>query len=469
MAPTDTPIPADPTAIPSHPTNSSSSQVAPAPTTDPVAALRAEIETTRQHIRGQVDEQARRHGESLVERARDTADVVTMAEALWLLAHIEDELSRFDVAIGHLEEAQGLLRDIGYPELEAQVLLDLGELEVLRGERSQARDVFERARIVARSAGLVRLVARCDDRLAAAHWELGRLDLAEEHLRSALALWQATDDVEGLARARYRLGSCLIEDLSNEERGVEALELLEKARSVAVEYEVMGLIAACDDKAATVLAHRGDMSRAIMVLRSAASIFDALGDDEQRSLVRTHLASLLARSGSGPEAEGIWRSILEESENASARTRASVAARLARYLSECGRAEEALDVLERFASGLDDDDRTEGPTFEVARAAAYHGLGMHQATIEAADRALDLLDSALLPGIHAAALEYKGRAVLASGQQRDGEALLGQAIALYLIDNDRERAERVAGEILPEPPRRDRARPTPRLSTGLYL
>lgn len=432
-------------------------------------ALRESIAQWRRFALATPDDEALAGAEVLVDQARASANVVALAEALWLVGDVESELGRPEKSILHLAEAADLAAGVAYGELEGRILLDLAELRASSSDRIGALTDLERARDVLRSSGLHLIVARCDDQIATAQAALGRLDLAEQHLRAALAVWEATADADELARARYRLGRCLAVDPHTHDRGAEALQLLQDARTVATEREIVGLVAACDEMAARVLAHRGEVAPSVTLFRGAAAVFDALGDDEGLATTRVELARNLLISGSPDEAEFLWRRILDTDTEVSARTRLAAAVHLARHLAGTERAREALEILERVAPDLDVDDRTEGPVFHVARAEAFHHLGMVQATIEAADAALDLLDRALLPGLHAAVLECKGRAALASGRRGEAESLLGQALALLLIDGDQDRAARLAAEIVPEPPSRPSRGPLRPLATGLYL
>lgn len=367
-----------------------------------------------------------------------------------------------------LKEAANLFEQGADAGRLAVTLLELGDREGALGERTAALEHFEKARLAARAIGDARLVARSDDRIAAAWWELGRLEIAEQHLRDALAVWEATDDADAVAWARYRLGWCLADDVKVPARGDEALRLLLSAREHAQANDLMAVVAACDEKAAWVLADRGDQQQAVNLLRAACAVFDAIDDAYSLQVARANLAEHLLDLEQDDEAEFLLRKVIAaDVDNPHARTGA--AARLARHLTRTGRAEEAIRMLDDMATAVDLDDRLEGPMFLLARAAAYNALGMVQPTREAAEKALEHLDQANLPRQHAEVLEFLGRCAAYDGDSQKSEALLGKAIALYLVADSDDDARRLAAEIQPPIPKRDNPVAQPKLSTGQYL
>lgn len=360
--------------------------------------------------------------------------------------------------------------DVSTPS-SARDWFDQGHRAGAAGDRAAALEAFEQARDLARSEADARMVARCDDGMAAAQWEMGRLDLAEQHLRSALAVWNTTSDVASTAWAQYRLGWCLAADQFTDARGEEALELLAKARSTAQASDDVRLAANCDEKAAWVLAARGDVDRAIALLRTVVDVFDALGDQYAMLVASTNLAHHLLDRKQHPEAEFLLRQAVDTTGDDTRHVRLGAASRLAKVLCRTGRADEALRLLDGVAGDVDPDDRTEAPRYHLARAAVFQALNTRLATKEAAQTALDLLDRALLPAFHAEALEYLAWVEHTGGQRVAAQALYAQAMALYLLSDDQDDAMRVAGEVVPEPPRRSSGATTGSqpLATGLYL
>jgi tetratricopeptide (TPR) repeat protein len=431
--------------------------------------LRHQIEAFLADEPAHIDDDLMRHVSSLAEQAQATGDTEVYALAVWLEARIAGRLDDHTEAIGALRTCAETLGGLGQHHRAAQCWFEAGELVGRSGDRSLALTVFTSARTAARSVGDALLVARTDDRLAAAHWELGRLDLAEEHLRAALAVWEATDDDLGTAWARYRLGWCLASDIQRGERGDEAIELLGKVRRAAQQADNLRLVANCDEKAAWVLVERGDTDQAIALLRGAIAVFDALGDEYALLVARANLAEQLLARHQLSEAEYLLRTAIDTEGPETRHVRLGATSRLAATLSRHGRADEALRLLDDVLDDVDHDDRTEAPRYYLARAAVFHALHTRQATKEAAQRALDLLDRAVLPTLHAEALEYLARVEAAEGRHVEAEALFAQSMALYLLGDRQGEALRVAGEVVPDPPQRAAAVPQPSLATGLYL
>lgn len=431
--------------------------------------LREQIEVLLADEPTEIDEDLMRRVSSLAEQAEATGDQEVYGLAVWLEARIAGRLDDHTEAMAALRTCAETLSTLGHARRAAQCWFEAGELAGRSGDRSAALEAFTSARVAARSTGDALQVAQTDDRLAAAHWELGRLDLAEEHLRAALAVWEATDDIMGTAWARYRLGWCLASDGQRSERGDEAMELLGKVRRAAQQSGDLSLVANCDEKAAWVLVARGDTDRAMSLLRDAIAVFDALGDQYAVLVARANLAEqLLARNQLG-EADYLLRTAIDTEGPQTRHVRLGATSRLATTLSRHGRADEALRLLDAVVVDLDHDDRTEAPRYYLARAAVFHALQMRHATKEAAQRALDLLDRAVLPVLHAEALEYLARVEAAEGRRMEAEALFAQSMALYLLGDRDSDALRVAGEVVPEPPQRAASSPPPSLATGLYL
>lgn len=371
-------------------------------------------------------------------------------------------------AIQHLELCVDEFVALDDTQTAARVSLDLGEMLGATGQREPALERFEDARKWARSIGDATLVARSRDRIAAAHWELGHRSTAEANLRDALAVWEARGDRQELARAQYRLGWCIAVDPRNQQRADEALNLLDKARSAARAANDMSLVASCDEKAAWVLKDRGDHDAAIELLRAAAAVFDSLAQDPELHVVRTNLAEHLLEVGDFREGEWLLRTVMS-APTASPSYRASAATRLGRHLVRTNRAQEAVRVLEEHEEHVDLDDRIEAPSFLLAQAAAFNALSMVQATRETAEAALAHLDRAVTPGRHAEALEFLARCHDYDGDRQGAEALMGQAVALYLIADQEDDAHRLARELVPPVPGTEPPVKQTNLSVGVYL
>jgi tetratricopeptide (TPR) repeat protein len=338
----------------------------------------------------------------------------------------------------------------------ATSLLDEGELEGVTGNREAALGCFERARDLARRAGNPWQVARADDRLAASHWELGRLEVAEQHLRAALAVRDAAGDPDELAWARYRLAWCIACDVRTNDRANEALNLLDRARTAARESGNLHLVADCDQQASSVFEDRDDLERAVSLLRAAVAVYDALGADHEVAIARVNLADKLIQLGLPLDGQELLRTVID-TETAGSTARSGAGYRLARRLVTVGRPEDALRALDEVDHIVDHDNRLESTKYLLARAATYNALNMAQATEDAARQALDHLDGAHLPSLHAEALEFLAWCADRHGDTDRAEALLGQAVALLLADGEEERARNLARELVPPPPERGHA------------
>ncbi len=157
-----------------------------------------------------------------------------------------------------------------------------------------------------------------------------------------------------------------------------------------------------------------------------------------------------------------------------------VGTRLARLLADSGRPEEALAVLDEAATAIERAGRSEQAAHHLARARACNVAQLRVAAREAAEEALSCLRGALLPGLHAEALEHLARCAEADAVAVDGDeaaalrdrarALLGESISLYLVADQPADARRLAADLVPRPPSADdEAAEGPVLTTGVYL
>jgi tetratricopeptide (TPR) repeat protein len=358
-------------------------------------------------------------------------------------------------------------------------LFSEGEDLGAEGQHAEAADRFRSAREVARALGDAMSAAHADDRIAAALWEIGRLRDAETHLRAALAVHDSGSDSERSSWARFRLGWLLAVDPSTEARRQEALELLGAARSTAADNEDRHRVASCDEKAAWVLAARGDLSDAISVLHKSVAVFDAIGADADCRVARANLAVQLIAAGMLDDAEFQLREAWSSGRKAGD-SDPGVATRLARLLADSGRPEEALAVLDEAATAIERAGRSEQAAHHLARARACNVAQLRVAAREAAEEALSCLRGALLPGLHAEALEHLARCAEADAVAVDGDeaaalrdrarALLGESISLYLVADQPADARRLAADLVPRPPSADdEAAEGPVLTTGVYL
>ena len=362
---------------------------------------------------------------------------------------------------------------------ELDELLAAGERFGSNGHPDEAAEAFRSARALAREAGDPALVAHTEDRIAASLWEAGRLREAERHLRAALAIHDAGPDLERIGWARYRLGWLLAAEARSENRRSEALELLSSARSMAAEHDDRHRVASCDEKAAWVLAARGDYAEAVALLRKVVTVFQAVGAESDARMARANLAVQLIAIGDLEEAEFHLRAVWTANRDSGSHD-PGVATRLARLLADSGRPEEALAVLDESMVAVQRAGRAELAAHHLTRARACNVAQLRVAAREAAEEAIVTLRGALLPGLHAEALEFLARCVEAEAgsgdagdddlHRRHADALLGEAMALYLVADQPSEARRLAYDLVPSPPSDEDAEPERlELPTGVYL
>jgi tetratricopeptide (TPR) repeat protein len=357
--------------------------------------------------------------------------------------------------------------------------LDEGERHGSAGRLDEAMTAFTTARDIARSLGDAVTAAHADDRLAAALWEAGRLREAERHLRAALAVHEAGSDAERLSWARYRLGWLLAASTVSDHRRQEALDLLGAARTVAADHDDRHRVASCDEKAAWVMADRGDHAEAVSLLHKVVAVFEALGAEADARTARANLGVQLVAVGALEEAEFQLRRAWNDGRRVG-HPDPGVASRLARLLADAGDPEGALAVLDESATVVERAGAAERAAHHLARARACNVAQLRVASREAADAALVSLRGARLPGLHAEALEFRARCHEADAEARDGEeatrltdrarAMLGESVALYLVADQLADARRVARDLVPAPPDEedDQIEHVP-LPTGVYL
>jgi len=380
----------------------------------------------------------------------DDAPPLELGHVHSAIAHLARHIGNIDVG-AHLNAAVELTTEADDSVRAIDVRFDLGEHLGSIGDNSGALQQFVEAQALARGIGDAILSARADDRIAAAHWELGRGDLAEEHLRRALAVARATGDDDRIAHAAYRLAWCLA-DHSPVEDEFEALELLSECIDHARDTGDLRRIAECDAMSARVHRANDDLDEAIRLLRSAIAIHESTGATTAAAIDRANLATDLEAVGHRSAAEHEYRRALEllGSDRFIA---AKVTTRLAQLLCTLGRPAEALELLEAVTEYFDrSDDATESPRFHMAAARAHLDLGRTPHGRLHAQRALRCLAGALRPELHARVLELLAECD-ALEHDMDGASLkYGQAVALWFHADSIPDARRVARRVLPRPP-----------------
>ena len=284
----------------------------------------------------------------------------------------------------------------------ARVMVSLGQCLGADGRYEEAIDEFTAARDVYRAHGQGLEASHCDDRLAAALIELGRLPEALALLRSAALVADATGDTARIAYAQYRLGwTSVIAD-----RGEEALPHLGRARELYTELGDLVGTALCDEKAAQVLSGTGEHDRAVGLYEQAIAVFDAFGEDSLARIAESDLADVLSTLGRYEEAASRRSAILERLPASAGYARARVSIRLGEDLVKLGNAAGALEVLREAGEYFESsENRLEGTNYRATLARALLAGGCVSSAREEAEQLLRSIDRATLPGAHAKALE----------------------------------------------------------------
>jgi tetratricopeptide (TPR) repeat protein len=110
---------------------------------------------------------AARHAEQALARATAMQQSAEQAHAWRLLGRARSLLGLHDQAAVDLAHALALDQRLGHPERIALDLVWSGDLALRRQQPASAREFYQRARVVAEAAGLVRLLERVRQRLDA--------------------------------------------------------------------------------------------------------------------------------------------------------------------------------------------------------------------------------------------------------------------------------------------------------------
>jgi tetratricopeptide (TPR) repeat protein len=190
-------------------------------------------------------------------------------------------------ALGHLEQALAIRRDLGDRVGEAQTALSLGQAHFNLGGPAAALEPYEVALVAARQSGNVSLLSIALNNLGEMNVELGRLDEAADCFRQSRDV-AATFSVYGQAYALQNLGRVDVE-LGNVPEAIaslrQALRLHEQAgdmNGTATTHRYLGQ------------AHRaaGDFAAARESWTAALAIFREVGRQPEIAEAEAALAAL---------------------------------------------------------------------------------------------------------------------------------------------------------------------------------
>ncbi|NJN47369.1 MAG: tetratricopeptide repeat protein [Candidatus Competibacteraceae bacterium] len=171
------------------------------------AALRNQAEAFRRA--GDLDAATTGFERALIIDRREQ-NTVGQARAFAGLARCSSGRGDIDHAIQQSEQALGLASDSA--ALHASLQIDLAVYLLVRGYANDQKRIIELLTLATERAlnqGEPRTVAAAQLHLGRAQLFFGSLELAEEPLRSALSVFRALDDPEGIARTHEELGRLL--------------------------------------------------------------------------------------------------------------------------------------------------------------------------------------------------------------------------------------------------------------------
>ena len=363
-------------------------------------------------------------------RFRESGHEKDCAQATVRAGQCLNALSRPQEALSIWQAAQNLFASIGQPAEAADVALDRGELLGSLGRQSEALEVFQEARAIRRGLGNATTVANIDDRIAAALIDLGRHGEALEVLRAVLAVRESGTDETALAYARYRYGWTL----ALAEQQQDAKPIMEQARADYQRLDNTFGVARCDLILADCLHMLGQGEASIELYQRAASVFDALGADDEQLLANANIAIVYASMGDDEASARVKAKVLADAVRlGNDSLAASIAAQLARSLLRLGRSQEAREVMATHQPPKTwRDNVVETAKYQVMRARLLLDERDFDAAADLARVVISNLDGQQLRSVVAEAYGVLSEATLGAGEVGPGERYRGKAIALLL-------------------------------------
>ena len=180
---------------------------------------------------------------------------------------------RLDEAEAALQRAVVLSRDGGLPNNLARSCVELGEVQVARGQGEAGQPWFEQCAATARDLGNDTLLALAELGHGAAARLRHDLGAAERCCRDALELATGTEFAKGVLRARIGLAAVHLDRGEPHEAEAELAAALPIARSLAD----ASLTAAVLEQQARLATAQGDRQRGGTLLREADDLREAYG------------------------------------------------------------------------------------------------------------------------------------------------------------------------------------------------
>jgi tetratricopeptide (TPR) repeat protein len=380
------------------------------------------------------------------DRFRESGHEKDCAQATVRAGQCLNALDRPQEALNIWDSAQNLFASIEEPAKAADVALDRGNLLGYLGRQSEALEVFQSARALRRPLGDAGAVVDIDDRIAAALIDMGRHGEALEVLRAVLRVRESGTDEQAQAYARYRYGWTL--ELAGQQQ--DAKPVMEQARAEYQRLDNTFAVARCDLILADCLHGLGQGEASIELYQRAASVFDALGADDEKLLANGNLAIAYTSMGDDEASAQANTKVLADAESlGNDSLAASIAAHLARCLLRLGRNQEARDVMathqppEKWRDNI-----VETSKYQVIQARLLLDERDFAAATDLAQDVISSLDGQQLTNVVAEAYGVLSDAALGTGQVGLGERYRGKAMGLYLAAGSPHSAEALAAHFL---------------------
>ncbi|MFW6180614.1 MAG: tetratricopeptide repeat protein [Spirochaetota bacterium] len=287
--------------------------------------------------------------EQALERALTTGDTEVEADSRAGLATAYKFADRGTEALAQYEEALPLYRELGNRVQEAEVLQNMGDLQVADGRPQEAMDSYLACLEIARALGDQVVELEVSGQAALVLNELGRYREALEQAGRALELCELLGDQEAGAGVLTTMStslSSLGRMREAMERQVEALAVQRKAGDVSGQVNSLVILGTFHD-------FFGRNSEALQVYREAYDLAETMGDRAGMATARTGMAGSYLKLGRYTDALTSYREAMELAERVAQPFQRRivlppVVLGLGLVQERIGRFEQALALFEKF-------------------------------------------------------------------------------------------------------------------------
>jgi tetratricopeptide (TPR) repeat protein len=387
--------------------------------------------------------------ERTIDLYRVYASEVDLAAAISLKAKSCRDLKHLDQAKENFSIASNLYASNGSYTAAGICALEVLEIQGREGHQTEALATGNRALEIFRDGSDLIGVGRAHDRIAASLIDLGDIYTALEHLREALRVFTYIENEYYSAWANYRLGWALVTVGQN----AEAIPLLETASRWYKDNENYSAAADADTQLAHALANEGKEEQARELYLTTKAIYAGTGRPEGARLADGNIAASLARSGMYTDSIKIYRRLIDEGrEVEDGYLVRAISTRLANCLVELQTFETAEEAL-RILDAVPVEDWGDSRFDRVFQLDSYMNTNSFLGRVDEVERyAKAILEFGIEAGfISYTANAYKllGLIEFDRGNEEGSNALIAQAIALYLADGSDETARELSNRLLP--------------------